>query len=49
MAKAAKSTNSTSVRIAKPKRKRKGIHSKKKSSSHKHGKHYEKTYVGQGK
>jgi len=49
MAKATKTTSSTSVRIAKPKKKRPGVHSKKKSSSHKHGKHYDKPYVGQGR
>ena len=44
-----KSTTSTSVRIEKPKRKRPGVHSKKKNSSHKHGKNYAKAYVGQGR
>ena len=48
MAKAAKSTSSTSVRIAKSKKKRPGVHSKKKNSIHKHGKNYNKPSVGQG-
>ena len=30
-------------------RKRKGVHSKTKQSSHKHGKNYEKKYAGQGR
>lgn len=33
----------------KPKKKRKGIHSKKKNSVSKKGKHYAKAYVGQGR
>lgn len=33
----------------KPKRKRKGIHSKKKNSVHKNSKNYVKRYRGQGK
>lgn len=33
----------------KPKRKRKGIHSKKRNSVHKHSKNYVKRYRGQGK
>jgi hypothetical protein len=49
MAKSTKATSSTNVRIAKPKKKRPGVHSKKKNSSHKHGKNYDKPYVGQGK
>lgn len=48
MAKATKPTSSTSVRISKSKKKRPGVHSKKKNSSHKHGKNYNKSSVGQG-
>lgn len=33
----------------KPKRKRKGVHSKNKNSVHKHSKNYVKKYKGQGK
>lgn len=47
MAKPTKTTTTT-ARIEKPKRKRPGVHSKKKASSHKHGKHYNKLSVGQG-
>ncbi len=47
MAKANKQT-STSVRIAKPKKKRPGVHSKKKSSNSKNSKNYAKKNVGQG-
>ena len=47
MAKANKQTTS-SVRIAKPKKRRPGIHSKKKSSNSKNSKNYTKKYVGQG-
>jgi hypothetical protein len=36
------------VHIGKPKKKRKGIHSKKKSSSSKNSKNYKKINVGQG-
>jgi hypothetical protein len=46
MAKAKQTT--TSVRIAKPKKKRPGVHSKKKSSKSKNSKNYTKKYVGQG-
>jgi|688.fasta_scaffold87790_4 hypothetical protein len=35
--------------VAKPKKKRPGVHSKCKQSSHKKGKNYQKAYVGQGK
>lgn len=35
--------------IQKNKKKRPGIHSKKKQSSHKHGKNYQKAYRGQGR
>jgi hypothetical protein len=48
MAKATKPTSSTSVRIAKSKRKRPGIHSKCKSSKLKKSKNYLKKNVGQG-
>ena len=34
---------------ANPKRKRPGVHSKKKNSVHKSGKNYQKKYRGQGK
>jgi hypothetical protein len=34
---------------AKPKKKRPGVHSKKKNSVHKSGKNYNKKYRGQGK
>jgi hypothetical protein len=47
MAKVNKQT-ATSVRIAKPKKKRPGVHSKKKSSNSKNSKNYTKKYVGQG-
>jgi len=47
MAKATKQSTS-SVRIAKPKRKRPGVHSKKKNSNSKKSKNYKKKYVGQG-
>lgn len=39
----------TSNRMATPKKKRKGIHSKKKSSGNKSSKNYKKLYKGQGK
>lgn len=45
----AKQTSSTSVRLAKAKTKRKGVHSKKKASVSKNAKHYLKRNVGQGK
>jgi len=48
MAAKAKATNVSGFR-AKPKKKRPGIHSKSKQSSHKKGKLYKKSYVGQGK
>ena len=47
MAKSNKQTT-TSVRIAKPKKRRRGVHSKKKSSNSKNCKNYTKKYVGQG-
>ena len=45
----AKQTNSTSVRIATPKKKRPGVHSKKKNSVSKKSKHYKKAYRSQGR
>ncbi len=44
----AKQTTNT-ARIAKPKKKRKGVHSKKKNSKSKRAKNYTKKYVGQGR
>jgi hypothetical protein len=40
---------STRKHIASPKRKRKGIHSKKKSSRNKKSRNYKKLYRGQGR
>jgi hypothetical protein len=48
MATKAKSTNS-SVKVNYNKRKRPGVHSKKKNSVHKTGKNYNKAYRGQGR
>jgi hypothetical protein len=45
----AKQTTSTVTRIATPKKKRTGVHAKKKNSSSKKSKNYKKRYVGQGK
>lgn len=45
----AKSTGSNLSFKATPKKKRSGIHSKKKRSVHKNGKNYVKSYRGQGK
>ena len=42
-------TSSAATFIAKPKRKRPGVHSKKKSSKSKRSKNYKKSYKGQGK
>jgi len=39
----------SSTRVEKSKKKRPGVHSKKKNSVHKHGKNYNKSYIGQGK
>lgn len=39
---------SVSIFMAKPKKRRPGVHSKKKNSVHKHGKNYNKSYRGQG-
>jgi hypothetical protein len=44
----AKSTSSGPTFHAKPKRKRPGVHSKKKNSVHKSGKNYKKKNRGQG-
>jgi hypothetical protein len=41
-------TSSIKVFLAKPKRKRKGIHAKTKASKLKGSKNYQKRYVGQG-
>jgi hypothetical protein len=47
---AKKPTSSAVItKLDKPKRKRPGVHSKKKNSVHKSGKHYNKAYKGQGK
>jgi hypothetical protein len=43
------STSTTKIRIKKPKVKRKGIISKKKSSKLKSSKNYKKSYRGQGR
>lgn len=40
---------SVRTHLAKPKKKRTGRHSKKKSSTNKKSKNYKKPYVGQGK
>jgi hypothetical protein len=48
MASPKKSESSTRV-LRKPKKKRAGVHSKKKSSNSKNSKNYQKKYVGQGK
>lgn len=37
------------VWVAKPRKKRPGVHSKKKNSVHKTGKNWNKPYVGQGR
>lgn len=49
MAKAAKTSTSTATRVAKPKRKRPGVHAKCKNDSNKRGKHWSKPYRGQGR
>ncbi len=49
MAKAQSKSTTVSVRIAKPKKKRPGVHSKCKSSKLKKSKNYLKKYKGQGK
>jgi hypothetical protein len=45
----AKITSTISSRIEKPKRKRKGVHSKCKTSGLKSSKNYRKAYRGQGR
>lgn len=45
----AKITGTVTSRIEKPKRRRKGIHSKCKTSVLKTSKHYRKVYKGQGR
>lgn len=46
---AAKAKGNISTFRSKTRRKRPGVHSKSKQSSHKKGKNYQKKYVGQGK
>jgi hypothetical protein len=45
----AKQTTSTGTRIATPKKKRAGVHAKKKNSTSKKSKNYQKKYSGQGR
>lgn len=45
----AKGGIATKVWVAKPRKKRPGVHSKKKNSVHKTGKNWNKPYVGQGR
>jgi hypothetical protein len=49
MAAKAKSSGPSRAHIARPKKKRPGVHSKKKSSKSKKGTNYKKRYVGQGR
>lgn len=49
MASAKQKSAPVSAYRIKPKKKRKGIHSKKKSSSNKNSKNYKKPYVAQGR
>lgn len=49
MAKAAKGGATLSSRVAKPKKKRPGVHAKCKRDSNKKGKHWVKAYRGQGR
>ena len=49
MAAKAKTNSATKSFIAKPRKKRPGIHSKKKTSKSKTSKNYKKAYRGQGK
>jgi hypothetical protein len=49
MAKSAKKTSTVSIKFDKPTVKRKGIHSKKKTSKLKTSKNYKKAYKGQGR
>lgn len=46
---AKKTTTSASSFLKKPRIKRKGVHSKKKTSNNKNSKNYKKRYNGQGK
>lgn len=48
MAKAKKGSDNLSSFRSKPKKKRKGVHSKCKESKNKNSKNYKKSYVGQG-
>lgn len=45
----AKGGAAVKVWVAKPRKKRPGVHSKKKNSVHKNGKNWNKPYVGQGR
>jgi len=49
MAAKAKSSTSSSGHIAKPKKRRPGVHAKSKTSRSKRSKNYRKPYVSQGK
>jgi hypothetical protein len=49
MAKTKSNTSSTRTHLVAPKKKRKGIHSKKKSSRNKKSRNYKKLYRGQGR
>jgi hypothetical protein len=49
MAAKAKSSAPSRVHLAKPRKKRPGVHSKKKSSKSKKARNYKKLYVGQGR
>lgn len=49
MAKKSTTTSSVKLHLAKPKKKRPGVHSKKKSSNLKTSKNYKKLYRGQGR
>lgn len=46
---AKKSTSTSNVKLASPKKKRPGVHSKKKTSVHKSSKNWKKRYRGQGR
>jgi len=48
MAKKSSSTVSARAHILKPKKKRKGVHSKSKKSKNKNSKNYQKMYASQG-
>ena len=49
MAKAKSNTSVTRSHLASPKKKRPGVHSKKKNSRSKNAKNYKKAYRGQGR